>query len=124
MKKIPSGRPYSSSQENQAPRENLILFPSLPLLPNFIVTTFIEDCFRSDAAADFLRRLPAFDVVVWTDGSVPFLLDAGGANVYAACRKCLSSSLLPYSAGPIFSGFSTKSLALTGTWLEMVSLPY
>jgi len=45
-----------------------------------------------DATTDFLRRHCALDVVVWTDGSVPSLLGAGGASVQAACRRCLSSS--------------------------------
>jgi len=54
--------------------------------PNFTVTTFIEDCSRSDpgrpdAEADFLKRLPTSDVVVWTDGSVPSSLGAGGAGI-------------------------------------------
>jgi len=36
-----------------------------PLEPsNFTVTTYIEDCSRSDAAGDFLRSLPTSDVVV------------------------------------------------------------
>jgi len=86
-------------------------------LPNSTVTTFIEggsrfDPGRSDAAADFLRRLPTSDVVVWTDSSVTSPLGAGGAVVQAICGKCLSSSSLPYSAGPVSSSFSAESLAL------------
>jgi len=80
---------------------------------NVTVTTFIEGCSRfdagqSDAAADFLRRLPTSDVV-GTDGSV---LGVRSAGVQATYKRCSSSSLLSYSAGPIFSSFSTESLAL------------
>jgi len=76
LKKRPSWRFFCSSQENQAPREKLILCPSTP--PNFTVTTFIEGCSRSDpgrfdTADDFLRSLLTSDVVLWTDGSVPLL---------------------------------------------------
>jgi len=77
----------SAHHRKLSPRKNLILCPSThsPLdPPNFTVTTFIEGCFCSnpdlnDAAADFLRRLPACDVVVWTDGSVRSPLGVGGA---------------------------------------------
>jgi len=85
--------------------------------PNFTMTTFIECCScsnpgRSDAAADFLRSLPTFNVVIWTDDSVPSPLGAGGASVQAACRRCSFSSSLSYSAGPVSSSFSAESLAL------------
>jgi len=48
----------------------------------------MESCSRydqgqPDAAADFLKRLPTSDVVVWTNGSVPSPLGAGGAGVQA-----------------------------------------
>jgi len=80
--------------------------------PNFIVTTFIEGCSRSDPGrsdteANFLRSLPTIDVV-WTDGSVP----SGGAGIHAVCGRCSSSSSLSYSAGPVSSSFSAESSAL------------
>jgi len=62
---------------------------------------FIEGCPRSDSsrsATDFLRCLPISDVVVWTDGSVPSPLGAGGAGVQAVCGRCSSFSSLSYSA--------------------------
>jgi len=52
------------------------------------------------------------DVVVWPDGSVSSSLGAGGAGVQAACRRCLSSSLLSYSAGIISSSFLAEYMAL------------
>jgi len=90
-------------------------FVPIPLtrfrLPNFTLTTFIEGCFRSDpgrsdAAADIFRRLPASDEVVWTDDSaVCYPLSTVGTSVHAACRRCLSSSSLSYSVGPVSSTF-------------------
>jgi len=63
------------------------------------MTTFTEDCSHSDpsrpdATADFLRRLPASDEVVWTDGSVS-PLGARDTSVQVACRRCLSSLHCP-----------------------------
>jgi len=89
-----------------------------PLEPSKItVTTFNEGCSRSDpgrsnAAGYCLSILLTSDVVVWTDGSAPSPLSAGGADVQAACRRCLSSSSLSYSAGPVSSSFLAESLAL------------
>jgi len=85
--------------------------------PNFPVTTVIEGCSRSnpgrsDTAADFLQSLPITDVVVWTDGSVPSPLCAGGAGFHAACGRCSSSSSLSYTAGLVSSSFSAESSAL------------
>jgi len=112
-------RSTCSLQENQAPREKLILCPSAPPWTppkkKLTVNTFIEGCSRSDpgrsnTAIDFLRSLPTFDVVVWTNDSVPSPLRAGGAGVQAVCRRCSSS--LSYSADPVSSSLSAESLAL------------
>jgi len=53
--------------------------------------TFIEGCFRSDAAADFLRRLP---IVLRTDGSFPYSLGAEGACVL--CSRGVQKMLIAY----------------------------
>jgi len=90
LKKRHSWRSFCSTQENQALREKLILCPStrpwnlpklhrdhvhrrlLPLRPRLI-----QYCSR------LLRILPTTDVVLWTDGSVPSSLGAGGAGIHA-----------------------------------------
>jgi len=95
------------------PQRNTDIIPfRYPLdFPNFTVTTFIEG--RPDAAVDFLRSLSTSDVVVWTDGTVPSPLGAGGAGVQVVCGRCSSSSSLSYSTGPaVSSSFSAESLAL------------
>jgi len=65
-----------------------------------------------DTAGDFLGRLPASDVIVWTDGSVFSPLDVEDVRVNAACRRCLSSSSLFYLSGLISFSFSDESIAL------------
>jgi len=77
------------------------------------VTTFIKGCSHFDPGRpNFLRRLSASDEVIRTNGSVLFLLGAEDAGVQAACRRCSSSFSPSYSAGPISSWSSLKSLAL------------
>jgi len=78
---------------------------------------FIEGCSRSnpgrsDTAADFVRSLPATDVVIWTDVSVPSPLSTGGVGIHAVCGRCSSFSSLSYSAGLVSSSFSAESSAL------------
>jgi len=46
---------------------------------------------RPDAVADFSRRLPASDVVVWTDGFVPSPLGAKVSKQLAEDAYLLSS---------------------------------
>ena len=72
-------------------REALLAFPPCPPwnLPSFTVeSTLSTPCFRSDpphsrqgAALAHLDSLPAHDLVLWTDGSVPF--GKGGSDVLA-----------------------------------------
>jgi len=83
---------FCSSQVNQVPREKTIYasishldLQTMSLSPNYTVTTFVKGCSRSDPsrpniAADFLGRLPASDVVIWTDGSVPYPLGVEGVS--------------------------------------------
>jgi len=116
LKKKPSWQSFCSSQENQVPRETLILYP--PPAPKLHCDLFhwrllsLHNSGRHDAATDFLRRLPASDVVVWTDDFVTSSLGAGDTGLQTACWRCLFSSSLLYSAGLIFSSFSAESLAL------------
>ena len=74
-------------------REALLACPPFPLwnLPSFAVeSTLSSPCFRSDprhsrqgVALAHLDSLPSHDLVLWTDGSVPFLFDKGGSGVQA-----------------------------------------
>jgi len=76
----------------------VIVVNKLKRFQNFTVATFIEGCtcsdpaWLTDAASDFLRRLPASDVVLWPDGSIPYNLVAG--DVYPTfCRTQLAHLL-------------------------------
>ena len=76
------------------------LFPPWNL-PSFTVeSTLFSPCFRSDpplsrqgAAPAHLDSLPPYDLVLWTDESVPFPFGKGGSGVLANCS--LSVALRP-----------------------------
>ena len=76
--------------------------PSLPRnLPLFTVeSTLSTPCSRSDpplsrqgSALTHLDSLPPHDLVLWTDGSVPFPFGKGGSGVLANCSLCGHSFL-------------------------------
>ena len=103
-------------------REALLACPPFPPwnLPLFTVeSTLPTPCSCSDpplfcqgAALAHLDSLPPHDLVLWTDGSVPFPFDKGGSSVLANCS--LSMALRPlfsFSAGPVCSSFSAESCA-------------
>ena len=56
--------------------------------------------FRQGAALAHLDSLPPHDLVLWTDGSIPFLLGKGGSGVLANCSLCGTEATLSFSAGP------------------------
>ena len=84
-------------------REAVLACPPLPPwnLPSFTVdSTLSTPCSRSDpppsrqgAAVAHLDSLPLHDLVLWTDGSVPFPFGKGGSCVLANCS--LSVALRP-----------------------------
>ena len=84
-------------------REALVACPPCPPwnLPSFTVeSTLSTPCSRSDpphsrqgAALAHLDSLPPHDLVLWTDGSVPFPFGKGGSGVLANCS--LSVALRP-----------------------------
>ena len=102
-------------------REPLINCPPFPPWnsPCIKVDTAIPTCSRSDpllarqsAALSHLNSLPHHDLVLWTDGSVPFALGKGGSGVFADCSLCNTQELLSFSAGPVCSSFSAEAVAL------------
>ena len=56
--------------------------------------------------------LPPHDVVLWTDGCVPFPFGKGGSGVLANCSFCGAETTLSFSAGPVCSSFSTEACAI------------
>ena len=94
-----SWRAFASTHPLMLPstcsREALLACPRFPPwnLPSFTVkSTLSTPCSRSDpplsrqgAALAHLDSLPPHDLVVWTDGSVPFAFGKGGSGVLANC---------------------------------------
>ena len=105
-----------------SPREALLACPPFPPwnLPSFTVeSTLSSPCSRSDpplsrqgAALAHLDSLLPHDLVLWTDGSVPFLLGNGGSGVLANCSLCGTEATLSFSAGPVCSSFSAEACAI------------
>ena len=102
-----SWRAFASTHPLMLPstcsREALVACPPFPPwnLPSFTVeSTLYTPCSRSDpphsrqgAAIAHLDSLPPHDLVLWTDGSVPFPFGKGGSGVLANCS--LSVALRP-----------------------------
>ena len=95
--------------------------PSPPWnLPSFTVESIlISPCSRSDlplsrqgAALTHLDSLPPHDLVLWTDGSVPFPFGKCGSGVLANCSLCGTEATLSFSAGPVCSSFSAEACAI------------
>ena len=83
-------------------------------LPSFTMkSTLSSPCSRSDPP---LSRQgagsPPHDLVLWTDGSVPFVFGKGGSGVLANCFLCGAEATLSFSAGPVCSSFSAEVCAI------------
>ena len=59
-----------------------------------------------------LDSLHPHDLVLWTDGSVPFLFGKDGSGVLANCSLCCTEATLSFSAGRVCSTFSAKAYAI------------
>ena len=66
---------------------------------------------RQGAALAHLDSFP-HDVVLRTDGSVPFSFGKGGSGVLANCSLCGTKATLSFSAGPVSSSFSAEACAI------------
>ena len=89
-----------------SPREALFVCPISPPwnLPSFTVdSTLSTPCSRSD---------PPHNLVLWTDGSVPFPFGKGGSGILANCSLCGTEATLSFSAGPVCSSFSAEACAI------------
>ena len=100
----------------------LLAFPPCPPwnLPSFTVeSTFSTPYSRSNApltrqgaALAHLDSLSHHDLVLWTDGSVPFPFGKGGSGVLANCSLCGTEATLSFSAGPVCSSFSSEACTI------------
>ena len=118
-----SWRAFASTHPLMLPstslREALLACPACPPwnLPSFIVeSTFSSPCSRSDlplsrqgVALAHLDSLSLLDLVLWTDGSVPFPFGKGSSGVFVNCSLCGTEATLSILAGPVCSSFSAKA---------------
>ena len=63
---------------------------------------------RQGAALAHLDSFPVHDLVLWSDGSVPFSFDKDGSGVFANCSFCGTEATLSFSAGSVCSSFQLK----------------
>ena len=105
-----------------SPREAPLACPPCPPwnLPLFNVeSTLSTPCSRSDPPPSHqsevlahLDSLPPHDLVLWTDGSVPFPFGKGGSGVLANCSLYGTEATLSFSAGILCSSFSAEACAI------------
>ena len=103
-------------------REALLAYPlSAPWnMPSFTVDfTLFSPCSHSDpplsrqgAALAHLDSLLSYDLVLWTDGSVPFPFGKGGFGVLSKCSLCGTEDTFSFSAGLVCSNFSAEACAI------------
>ena len=67
---------------------------------------------RQAVAFVHLDSLLPHDLVLWTDGSVPFPFGKGGSGVLANCSPCGTEATLFFSAGPVCTCFSAEAYAI------------
>ena len=67
---------------------------------------------RQGAALAHLDSLPPYDLVLWTDCSVPFPFGEDGSGVLDNCSLCGTGATLSFSVGPVCSSFSDEAYAI------------
>ena len=67
---------------------------------------------RQGASPTHIDSLSPHDLVLWTDGSVPFPFGKGGSGVLANYSLCGTEPTLSFSAGPVCSSFSAEACAI------------
>ena len=89
-------------------------------LPFFIVgSTLSSPCSclnpplsHQGAALAHLDSLLLHNLVLWTDGSVPFSFGKGCSGILANCSLCGTEATFSFSAGPVCSSFSAEACAI------------
>ena len=104
-------------------REALLACPPFPpwnLLSFTVESTLSTPCSRSDpplsrqgAALVHLDSLPPHDLVLWTDGFVPFPFGKGGSGVLANCSLSVAlRSLFPFRQAQYAQVFPAEACAI------------
>ena len=116
-----SWRAFASTHPLMLPstshREALLACPPWNLPPFTVASILSSSCSRSDtplsrqgAALAHLDSLLFHDLVLWTDGSVPF--GKGGSGILANCSLGGNEATLSFSAGPVCLSFSAEACAI------------
>ena len=103
-------------------KETLLACPPCPpwnLLSFMVESTLSTPCSRSNpplsrqgAALAHLDSLLPHDLVLWTDGSVPFPFGKGGSGVLANCFLRGTEATLSFSTGSVCSSISAEACAI------------
>ena len=101
---------FASTHSLMLPSASLkeALLTCFPLPPCNLPSSTVESTFPLHAPAlitlSFLPWLfPLYDLVLWTDGSVPFSFGKNGSGVLANCSLYSTEATLFFSAGPACS---------------------
>ena len=82
-------------------------------LPSFTVeSTLFFPCSRYDSPLAHLDSPSSHDLVIWTDGSVPFSFGKSGSGVLANCSLCGTEATLSFSADPVCTSFSVEGCVI------------
>ena len=104
-----------------SPREVLFACPPpffgtcLPSLRSLLFFSFSRSDLplsRQGTVLAPLDSLPPHDLVIWTDGSVPFPFGKGGSGVLAHCSLYGTEATLSFSASPACSSFLAEACAI------------
>ena len=81
-----------------------------PLLPLHAPALIPLSC--QGAALAHLDSLSPHDLVLWTDGSVPFPFGKSGSGILANCSFCGTEATLSFLAGAVCLSFSAEACAI------------
>ena len=103
-------------------REALLICSPLPPwnLPFFTVESTLSSLWsrsnsplsRQGAALAHLGSLPPYDLVLSTNGSLPFPFGKSGSGILPNCSLCGTEATLSFAAGPVCSNFSAEACAI------------
>ena len=74
--------------------------------------TLIPPLTHQDPVLAHFDSLHPDDLVLWTDGSVPFPLGKYGSGVLANCSLCDTKATLSFSTSPVYSSFSAEACTI------------
>ena len=77
---------------------------------------------RQGAALPHLDSISPYDLVLWTDSSVPFPFDNGGSGVLANCSLCVTEAILFFQQAQYAQVFLLKPAPLSKLFAGLGSI--